>query len=57
MKFDKIHVDIILPPDFKGASASDLKMCELFIGRLLQAKGDVTNIRVDTRTKSVLCTD
>ena len=57
MRLNKLPVDIILPPDLAEASASALKLCELFIESLIKSKEKLINLSVDLPTKAVRCND
>ena len=57
MQMNKLAVDIILPPNLAEASASALKLCELFIEKLIESKEKLINLSVDVPSKAVLSND
>lgn len=57
MQLKKPLVDIILPPDLAEVSASALKLCELFLERLIKSTEKSIDLSVDVPAKAVRCND
>ena len=57
MQVAKQHVDIVLPAGLSEASASNLLLCELFIGRLLDSELNPIDVRVNPSSRAVECGD
>lgn len=57
MQLNKPAVEIILPPNLAEASASALKLCELFLEGLLKSESKVITLSVDLPNKAIQCND
>lgn len=57
MRLNKLAVDIILPPDLVESSPSALKLCELFIEKLIKSRTEPIHLSVDVARKVVQCND